>query len=214
MIDCSRHPLITWNQGTNFIHSGCCHSWQHEAIAGVFAFRHWANCSGLRTVCSCGSRWCCHISVHPCPYLSEADSCSCLLFPLCRNEGCSPACQFPLGSQFKWMKPVLLFISPSVWFRWLFGHLVSFQGLNQACFFSSIASVAFQPVWNPALLKVWKNALLKRKMENCCGQKVFHFSFTLLALYIRRWKGWGRCPHHFISGAGSKSFLVLRWYSL
>lgn len=60
VIGYSRHPLITWNPGTNFFCSGGCHSWQHKAVAwGVVAFSHRANCSGLRAACSFGSRQCC-----------------------------------------------------------------------------------------------------------------------------------------------------------
>lgn len=90
--------------------------------------------------------------------------------------------QFPLESHFKWMKPVLLFIPPSWCCNWLFEHPVSFRGLNQVCFFSSIASVASFSWYEILSQKIhsWNRDVWDFP-HDCCGEKG---SFTFLAQAI------------------------------
>jgi len=89
------------------------------------------------------------------------------------------------------MKPVLV-IPPSQCSRWPFGHPVSFWSPNQACFFSSIASVA----------SFSQHEILSQKTHSwnrdvwdfphgCCGQKgSFTFCAVAIVLYFQRWRGW------------------------
>lgn len=154
---------------------------QDEALQWVVAFTPGAICSGLSAAAVAQDRL--HVLSLCIPGRVPLSLTAAAAFSSrSDSEGCCPCTvhnkPVSSGSQFKWMKFVLIFIPSSQ----MTGCPVSFGGINQVCFVLSSAFVA--PFSHYEILSqklhswnwdVWDF------QHRCCGQKR---SFTFLALAV------------------------------